>query len=234
LIIVGSDQLNAFICVVRYSVVSSTGNTGSDNTFWDKLGCPNVYYNLCAGCDSNICDGGVEGDVNSDACNGITGCNTKWGLETGDSFEYFCWRELCCGDDVDEYYKQTSIGGSIYEGCCDTSTDCVDAQGNCQNELNEETTCNDAQDNDCDGDSDCDDTNCEESDYCINCDNDDDCPDNWICIDDFCTSDCIPPCPAGYRCTNRICMELQSCWSNHDCPDTCICDRPYCDCPDEE
>jgi len=37
----------------------------------------------------------------------------------------------CCGDDSDEYFRNTSLGGSYYSACCNAITDCVNATSRC-------------------------------------------------------------------------------------------------------
>ncbi|MBN2567174.1 hypothetical protein JXB02_03775 [Candidatus Woesearchaeota archaeon] len=80
----------------------------------------------------------------------------------------------CCGDESNELYvTNTSIYNTnpLYPmygpgRCCDASmfsnpnTICIDFDGNCRGEWGHEVTCNDGQDNDCDGLYDCMDPNC--------------------------------------------------------------------------
>ncbi|MBW2990645.1 carboxypeptidase regulatory-like domain-containing protein [Candidatus Woesearchaeota archaeon] len=75
--------------------------------------------------------------------------------------------EYCCGDDTDEYYKNTSMNDNpnddspVLHACCDNPNDCVDENGSCQ--IGQEEIfdlCIDGLDNDCDGRIDAEDTNC--------------------------------------------------------------------------
>lgn len=69
--------------------------------------------------------------------------------------------EYCCGDDTGENFISTTIGLNTYYACCDNSSDCVDANGECQPGTEEVfELCTNGVDDDCDGLIDGADTNC--------------------------------------------------------------------------
>lgn len=68
----------------------------------------------------------------------------------------------CCGDDVDkEFNIKTTINTVDYKACCNAEDSCVDENGRCQHdEKDKEESCDDAEDNDCDGFIDFEDDDC--------------------------------------------------------------------------
>jgi len=82
----------------------------------------------------------------------------KWGLTIGDTTSG-SWNSTCCGDDSGENYVTQGVGT---DACCDKSTDCVDSGNTCRENMNESNSslCGDYIDNDCDGNTDCEESSC--------------------------------------------------------------------------
>ncbi len=115
---------------INFKVNDSADNLGSDSK--------DVY--VCNELDSANC-----GDACVDAGYHYNG--------TGyDNFKFEAGNPNCCGDDASEYYINTNIQGTYYDGCCDNSGDCVDETGTCRDNSPETgALCDDGIDNDCDG-----------------------------------------------------------------------------------
>ncbi|MCG2718345.1 MAG: hypothetical protein L6408_05870, partial [Nanoarchaeota archaeon] len=147
----------------------------------------------------------------------------------------------CCGDDASEYYVIDGIGNQTsIDICCNSADDCMDRQDDCRDEyVGGETICNDNIDNDCDGKTDCSDTDCEAKDVddvCFGCepeicnnDIDDDCDRYIDCADNDCLPDVEPDGPCSH-CSVEICNNIidDDCDGKIDCADNeCLGDQ-YC------
>ena len=110
----------------------------------------------------------------------------------------------CCGDDANEYYVTQGAGSGA---CCNSSSDCVDSGNACRDEYPTEVTCNDGIDNDCDGATDCADSDCSGDPACCT-------PNGQSCsIDSECCSGscvcgtCSGSCDYSPACTNTRCLN---------------------------
>ncbi len=100
----------------------------------------------------------LDCDTDGDRC---TLCGLNW-IATGDGDigEYNIDGHdstSCCEDDAGENYITQGVGSGA---CCNNQNDCVDSTNTCRDEASAETTCTDSIDNDCDGYTDYDDSDC--------------------------------------------------------------------------
>lgn len=111
------------------------------------------------------CESGLwyDTDNKSEYCAGCIGTG-YWNL----SGEYESKKRYCCQDDVGEYKIFVGIGNESKDGaCCDDENDCMDRAGSCRLEYPIEVSCDfDGIDNDCDGKTDCSDTDCTSKNVC--------------------------------------------------------------------
>ncbi|MBU2633787.1 MAG: right-handed parallel beta-helix repeat-containing protein [Nanoarchaeota archaeon] len=137
----------------------------------------------------------------------------------------------CCNIDANEYYITEGVGDAA---CCDNpSENCVDSSGLCRTEYPTETSCSDNLDNDCDGYSDEEDSDCGA--VCISGDQRA-CPlTQGVCngIVETCTNGQWPGCDYGIN--YELDVELtcdddldNDCYGDVDCDDSDCDDDPLC------
>ncbi|MBN2422198.1 hypothetical protein JXB41_03140 [Candidatus Woesearchaeota archaeon] len=176
------------------------GDDGSSDDWCDGISysaCVDGTYRTDADTYSAICECGVSGTQGS--CNdGEVGC---WDSSAG----------KCCGDDSGEdHWEATQQGSGGTGACCGSGYNCVDSANNCMNEYPTETSCDDSIDNDCDGQSDCNDADCTAfcSEICNNGVDDD--GDTYVdCADDECTQG--TSCSSGFCCGSQCNINGGSC-----------------------
>jgi V8-like Glu-specific endopeptidase len=121
------------------------------------------------------------------------------------------------GVPIDLVYAEISqYLGFCGDGTCGGSEDSCTCPEDCGAPPTSETTCDDGIDNDCDGNTDCDDADCTGTPSCI-CDNDGTCETGEDCNN--CANDCISG-TSGAVCGNGLCetADGEDCKS---CPDDC-------------
>lgn len=111
--------------------------------------------------------------VASDNVSGFFNCDNAGPGSVCDDSDNDPLTGYCCGDDMNEYYKDNSSTGGG-KACCSDDSYCADAEGRCRggieeygtNNLDGDDTCGDGIDNDCDGK-----TDTEELEDCPSCGN---------------------------------------------------------------
>lgn len=205
-------------------------------------------------CNSNL--KWADCDYDSTTCNDISICGLHWiqAREFSAFGEYTTGTALgCCGDDANEYYTTQGFGTA----CCDDIDGCVDRNGRCQGEASKEVSCEpwDGFDDDCDGKTDCSDSDCylDPNSVCAGCEpeicnnfdqngnpKDDDCDHYANCADNDCLdhSYCIDKGCYVEQCYGG---NDEDCDGKVDCEDTdCIGVPGGCedckpeDCEDED
>ncbi|MCK4522480.1 MAG: hypothetical protein KAU20_07945 [Nanoarchaeota archaeon] len=124
----------------------------------DRLGCATDECAAGEYCDAA---GGDCTDPNDNSASGENVCEIciSYQHNYGETWLFEGGTPYCCNNDANEYYITDGIGP---DACCDTeSENCVDSEGVCRTEWGTETTCDDGIDNDCDGSTDLDDTDCQ-------------------------------------------------------------------------
>jgi len=160
--------------------VWSSGDAQADNTGNSQWWCFQGNWNECTPAVVNtqigsvICSGAgwyvgstTEPDLSSGLC-GISGYDWLTGGESDNFGGYGTGTSTsCCGDDANEFEIVLGVGNVA---CCNSGSKCVDINNICRENVIENTAalCSDGIDNDCDGNIDCADSDCN-PDIAANC-----------------------------------------------------------------